>query len=134
MAKVLRPIGHEDRLSMIEHLDELRTRLIVCLAVLIVAFFACFVFNHQLINVLNRALPNEQVSGTQGLASVPDQDAQLRQAFQGIATASRQLAASSSLTAQDRAYEGQIASSAQKAESALPKHVTTKKKPITIGV
>ncbi len=28
----LRPVGHEDRLSLVEHLDELRTRLIVCVA------------------------------------------------------------------------------------------------------
>ena len=27
----LRPIGHEDRLALVEHLDELRTRLIVCI-------------------------------------------------------------------------------------------------------
>ena len=33
----LRPIGHEDRLSLVEHLDELRTRLIVSIAVLGVA-------------------------------------------------------------------------------------------------
>ena len=30
MAQVLRPIGHEDRLSIVDHLDELRSRLIVC--------------------------------------------------------------------------------------------------------
>ncbi len=30
MAKALRPIGHEDRLSIVDHLDELRSRLIVC--------------------------------------------------------------------------------------------------------
>ena len=30
MATALRPIRHEDRLSLVEHLDELRTRLIIC--------------------------------------------------------------------------------------------------------
>ena len=34
MAKALRPIGHEDRLSMVEHLDELRSRLIICVIAL----------------------------------------------------------------------------------------------------
>ena len=29
MATAIRPIGHEDRLSLVDHLDELRTRLIV---------------------------------------------------------------------------------------------------------
>ena len=32
MATRLKPIGHEDRLSLVEHLDELRTRIIICLA------------------------------------------------------------------------------------------------------
>ena len=29
MAKRIRPIGHEDRLSLVEHLDELRTRIVI---------------------------------------------------------------------------------------------------------
>ncbi len=43
MPKVLRPIGHEDRLSIVDHLDELRSRLIVCGGALVVAFALCFV-------------------------------------------------------------------------------------------
>ena len=39
---VVRPVGHEDRLSLIEHLDELRTRLIVCICVFVVAFAVCY--------------------------------------------------------------------------------------------
>ena len=58
MAKVLRPIGHEDRLSIVDHLDELRSRLIVCLVALVVAFGFCFWQNHALLNVLNRPLPH----------------------------------------------------------------------------
>ena len=38
MAKVLRPIGHEDRLSIVDHLDELRSRLIICGIALAIAF------------------------------------------------------------------------------------------------
>ena len=30
MATRLKPIGHDDRLSLVEHLDELRTRIIIC--------------------------------------------------------------------------------------------------------
>jgi sec-independent protein translocase protein TatC len=55
--RALRPIGYEDRLSVTDHLDELRARLMVCGATLLVAFIACFAFNHALISVLNRALP-----------------------------------------------------------------------------
>ena len=37
MASTLRPIRHEDRLSLVEHLDELRTRLIICVVAFVVA-------------------------------------------------------------------------------------------------
>jgi sec-independent protein translocase protein TatC len=57
MPKRVRPIGHEDRLSVVDHLDELRSRLIVCFAVLIVAFGFCFWQNHRLLNLLNKPLP-----------------------------------------------------------------------------
>ena len=60
MTKVLRPIGHEDRLSIVDHLDELRSRLIVCGIALAVAFAVCFWQNHALLKVLNRALPTSQ--------------------------------------------------------------------------
>ena len=58
----LRPIGHEDHLSIVEHLDELRSRLLICGAVLFVVFCACFWQNNALINVLNRALPDKRVT------------------------------------------------------------------------
>src|ERR1700676_3358635 len=55
--KALRPIGHEDRLSIIDHLDELRSRLIICGIALAIAFGVCFWQNHALLGLLNRALP-----------------------------------------------------------------------------
>jgi sec-independent protein translocase protein TatC len=53
----VRPIGHEDRLSIVDHLDELRGRLIICAIALSVAFGFCFWQNQHLLNILNRALP-----------------------------------------------------------------------------
>ena len=58
MATALRPIGHEDRLSIVDHLDELRTRLIICGVALVVAFGFCFWQNQRLLDALNRALPD----------------------------------------------------------------------------
>jgi len=43
---------------MVEHLDELRSRLIICAIALVIAFAACFVFNQHLISLLNLALPH----------------------------------------------------------------------------
>src|SRR5919107_1934531 len=57
---VVRPIGHEDRLSLIEHLDELRTRLIVCIAVFLVAFSFCYWQNNWLLHTVNRPLEQTQ--------------------------------------------------------------------------
>jgi len=51
-----RPLGHEDRLSLVEHLDELRSRLIVCASVLLVAFMVCAWQNGALLSTLNEPL------------------------------------------------------------------------------
>jgi len=59
MATAIRPIGHEDRLSLVEHLDELRTRLIVSGVVLAIVFGFCLWQNHQLLHVLNKPLQTQ---------------------------------------------------------------------------
>jgi sec-independent protein translocase protein TatC len=63
MARALRPINHEERLSLVEHLDELRSRLIVSIGALIVAFGICFWQNHRLLDLLQR--PVNQVLASQ---------------------------------------------------------------------
>jgi sec-independent protein translocase protein TatC len=56
MALPLRPVSHEARLSLLEHVGELRTRLAIALAAVAVAFGFAFWQNHALLNVLNRPL------------------------------------------------------------------------------
>jgi sec-independent protein translocase protein TatC len=56
VASAIRPVGYDDRLSVVEHLDELRNRLIASGAVFVVAFTVCLVFNHQLLTVMNHPL------------------------------------------------------------------------------
>jgi sec-independent protein translocase protein TatC len=56
VATAIRPVGYDDRLSVVEHLDELRSRLIVAVAAFVVAFTVCLVFNHQLLRVVNHPL------------------------------------------------------------------------------
>jgi sec-independent protein translocase protein TatC len=55
----IRPISHETRLSAVDHLDELRTRLIVSLVALAVAFGVCFWQNHELLHLVNQPLANQ---------------------------------------------------------------------------
>jgi sec-independent protein translocase protein TatC len=52
----IKPIDHEDRLSIVEHLDELRSRLIVCSLVFVVALGLCFWQNDLLLDIANDPL------------------------------------------------------------------------------
>lgn len=56
MATAIRTIGHEERLSIVDHLEELRTRLIVSAVAFAVVFGLCFWQNHVLLEFINRPL------------------------------------------------------------------------------
>ncbi|HEY5193488.1 MAG TPA: twin-arginine translocase subunit TatC [Solirubrobacteraceae bacterium] len=56
MATAIRRIGHEERLSIVDHLEELRTRLIVSAIAFAVVFGVCFWQNHALLDFINRPL------------------------------------------------------------------------------
>jgi sec-independent protein translocase protein TatC len=135
VAKVLRPISHDDRLSIVDHLDELRSRLMACLAVFLVAFGVCFWQNHHLLNLLNRALPhNSSVTTQQGLGAVASQSSRERHAFLREAGAFKALAASPGTSAQAQQAYLQAAAAVTQAANALPTSAPVKEKPITIGV
>jgi sec-independent protein translocase protein TatC len=59
MAGRVKSVSHDDHLTIVEHLDELRTRLIVCLAVLGVALALCFWQNHLLLEIASGPLPDQ---------------------------------------------------------------------------
>jgi sec-independent protein translocase protein TatC len=59
MSRRVRPVAHEDRLSLVEHLDELRTRVIVCAAAFGVALALCFWQNHLLLEIASGPLPSD---------------------------------------------------------------------------
>jgi sec-independent protein translocase protein TatC len=59
MAVAVAPIGHEDRLNVVDHLEELRGRLIVSLAALAVAFGFCMWQNHALLQIINKPLAHQ---------------------------------------------------------------------------
>jgi len=58
MSPRVKAITHEDRLTLVEHLDELRARLIVCIVVLGVALALCFWQNHLLLEIAQGPLPS----------------------------------------------------------------------------
>ncbi len=55
----LRAVGHDDQLTVVDHLDELRTRLIVSLLTVAVAFGICFWQNHRLLALINAPLARQ---------------------------------------------------------------------------
>src|SRR2546426_3778875 len=67
MAKI-RPVSHEERLTIVEHLDELRTRLIISIAAFGVAFALCFWQNHLILKLLNDPIPGHRHPITLGVS------------------------------------------------------------------
>jgi sec-independent protein translocase protein TatC len=59
MAPRVRPVSHDDRLTLVEHLDELRSRLIVCILVFGVVLALCFWQNHLLLEIASGPLPDD---------------------------------------------------------------------------
>ena len=59
MPRRVRPVTHEDELTLVEHLDELRSRLIVCLAVFGVALALCFWQSSVLLEIASDPLPSK---------------------------------------------------------------------------
>jgi sec-independent protein translocase protein TatC len=59
MPRRVRAVSHEDRLSLVEHLDELRSRLVVCIAIFGVALALCFWQNHLLLEIASGPLPSD---------------------------------------------------------------------------
>lgn len=73
MATAIRTIGHEERLSIVEHLDELRARLIVSALAVALAFGVCLWQNHALLNFVNRPLTHHTAAQAQRGEGLPGQ-------------------------------------------------------------
>jgi sec-independent protein translocase protein TatC len=57
MKRLPRRLGHRDEATLVEHLEELRTRILICLAALAVGFTVAYVFRSHLLHWLNQPLP-----------------------------------------------------------------------------
>lgn len=136
MSSVLRGIDHEDRLSIIDHLDELRSRLIISLFAFVVAFGFCFWQNAALLSVLNEPLKEASSSADSTKGPISAATAvgvkvgdELRQA----ASAAAKLARSPATPSGQRAEFGRLAAALGDAARDLPK-VVPARQPITTGV
>ena len=130
----LRPIGHDDRLSLVDHLDELRTRLIWSIVIFGIAFAFCYWQNGQVLSIVNRPVeqalkpgkhPKDQIGQTTVF------DARLADLAQKLAPAIGAIERSSA-SAADKQLLTQAARAAQAAAAAKPTNVG--RRPITFGV
>jgi sec-independent protein translocase protein TatC len=130
----LRPIGHEDRLSLVEHLDELRTRLIWCIAALGVVFAFCYWQNDRILHIVNRPVERAFAAGKHPA----DQLGQTTVFQQRVGALAKALAPAlsaaqrSGASAADKRALAAAARAAQAAAAATPTNVG--RRPITFGV
>lgn len=57
----LKRVEHEDRLALVDHLDELRSRLIVSAIVFGAVFVGCFLFDNQLLDIAGGPLDGKRL-------------------------------------------------------------------------
>ncbi len=152
MAKgVVRPIGHEERLSLVDHLGELRTRLTICVVAFVVAFAVCYAKNDDILHFINKPLESTQKADSKGKSNDPiEQTARFQQqigrvlkqlgpAVGGVSESLRDLSNADGVTAGARAAVAQRARALEQArrsidDAAALVPTNTKRQPITIGV
>ncbi len=134
MATALRPIQHDDRLSLVEHLDELRKRLIICLVGFLAAFAVCFWQNDAVLEIIDR--PLEKSAFTEGSEDPLERTAAFQQAekryYLQQEAISRELARSDDFSAATQEHFEQLATSAATAAAAAPE--ASGRRPVTLGV
>lgn len=154
VTRSVRPVSHEDRLSIVEHLDELRSRLIVSLLVFAAAFSICYWQNSWLLHAVNRPLEQAQHLNADGTTSnkggpLQEQAAFARRtgeaakssasALQGQRTVNGLLARQAGLSAAERAVvarQDKLLAKALAAELAVAATVpkNQERQPVTLGV
>jgi sec-independent protein translocase protein TatC len=122
----LRAVAHDDRLTITEHLSELRARLLLVAAVLAVLFAGCLWQSRALLHFLN--VPLAELPTSPGAAT----GGQLPQALARSADAFSRLAHSSSLDPQEQGAALSAADSLAAASQSLPRPAT--RAPVTLSL
>jgi sec-independent protein translocase protein TatC len=136
MPSKLKPIGHEERLSLVEHLDELRTRLIICVVAFVVAFGICLWQDDVILDAINRPLTQTAFSSCDTTKDPFEQANCWQQAMRRV---NRDLSALAAEAARQASQEPrleelaeQLERSADLARAATPR--ASPKRPVTLGV
>ena len=139
MATRLKPVGHEDRLSVVEHLDELRSRIMICLITLTVVGGICLWQDDAILNTINRPLTKTAFKHPCDTTKDPLeqsncwQQAQRKLNEQIAASASALAASAGSASSPELKKNAQdLAAAAKAAAEATPRG--NPKRPVTLGV
>ena len=136
MPPVLRPVGHEDKLSLVEHLDELRTRIIVCLVVFGACFGVCFWQNDKVIEIVNRPVEKTAFKKNDKTKDPLEQSAIFQQrqkaADLAIARLSDAIRDDDDTSAAVRALAERAAATSRAAAAAAPAQAA--RRPVTLGI
>jgi sec-independent protein translocase protein TatC len=73
MARKIAPIRHTDELTLVDHLDELRTRIIYSLAFLTLVFALCFAESNKVLHVITKPIDHALSTGGSKKNPTPEQ-------------------------------------------------------------
>ena len=133
--KVLRPVAHDEQLSIVEHLDELRSRLIICISAIFVVFAVAFWQNDRVLDIVNEPVKNAAApakSGNDPLERTAVFQQSLRAQLLANAAALRALAADEDVGARTRRAALASAEQSERTARLTPPEVV--KKPVTLRV
>jgi sec-independent protein translocase protein TatC len=136
MASKLKPVGHEERLSLVEHLDELRTRIIICIVAFAVAFGFCLWQDDRVLDIINRPLEKTAFSSCDTTKDPFEQancwQQSMRRVNTDLAALADEAARQASTDPRLERLAERLARSAEVARLATPR--ASPKRPVTLGV
>ena len=148
----LRPIGHEEKLTLVDHLTELRKRLLISAFTLVAAFSFCFWQNNAILDIITKPvrdtqnLQNPSKSSQDPLEQAARFQIETGQAFEVLAPALgstgktfKALLGAGNLTAAQRASlttsaEQLALASKEFAQAAAARPTSTQRNLVTLGV
>src|SRR4051794_13282356 len=132
MATTLRSVGHEDRLSLIEHLTELRARIVVCLVAFIACTAVCMWQNQRVLDILNDPLTSTQKASTKDPIQAGTLYDQLLARYTKQSSAMFRRQAALTVDPQLKTMLNSLAASGDRLAAAAPE--VRARRPVTLGV
>src|SRR3954447_14150796 len=131
-ASALRPVAHEDRLSLVEHLTELRVRIVICLVAFAAATGLCMWQNQRVLDILNDPLAQTVKAGTADPIQQGSRWDQLAAGLMNETAAVNRLAAADTDDPQLKAALTKLAATNERVAKLAPE--VQARKPVTLGV